>query len=56
MTIAYITPRSVLLRRLILAAIVAGAAAATACSTTQGFGKDVKNLGGNIENSAAKNK
>ena len=27
-----------------------------ACSTTEGFGKDVKNLGGGIENSAAKNK
>lgn len=30
--------------------------AMTACSTTEGLGKDVKNLGGNIEDSAAKNK
>lgn len=28
----------------------------TACSTTEGFGKDVKNLGGGIEDSAARNK
>ncbi len=27
-----------------------------ACGTTEGFGKDVKNLGDNIEDSAAKNK
>lgn len=38
------------------AAIIAGAAALMACSTTEGFGKDVKDLGGGIENSAAKNK
>ena len=38
-----------------LGAIVVGALLA-ACSTTEGFGKDVKNLGGGIENSAAKNK
>lgn len=36
--------------------LVAGAAALAACSTTEGFGKDVKNLGGGIENSAAANK
>lgn len=27
-----------------------------ACSTTEGFGEDVKDLGGNIEDSAARNK
>jgi len=27
-----------------------------ACSTTEGFGTDVKNLGDNIEDSAARNK
>jgi predicted small secreted protein len=40
-------------------AIVALAAASLtlgACGTTEGFGKDVKHLGGGIENSAAKNK
>ena len=28
----------------------------TACNTTEGFGKDVKNLGNSIEDSAAENK
>lgn len=37
-------------------AFVAVAAALTACSTTEGFGKDVKDLGGSIEDSAAENK
>jgi len=32
------------------------ALALPACSTTEGFGKDVKNLGGSIEDSAAENK
>ncbi len=38
--------------------IVLGACLATmaACSTTEGFGEDVKHLGDNIENSAARNK
>jgi predicted small secreted protein len=47
----------VFLRRL-LALIVLSAigAAIAACSTTEGFGKDVKNLGGGIEDSAARNK
>lgn len=36
--------------------LLAGATALAACSTTEGFGKDVKGLGGNIEDSAAKNK
>ena len=44
------------LRPLMLAALIAGAAALAACSTTEGFGKDVKNLGGGIEDSAARNK
>jgi predicted small secreted protein len=44
------------LHPLVLAALVAGAAALAACSTTEGFGKDVKHLGGGIEDSAARNK
>jgi predicted small secreted protein len=36
--------------------ILACAATLAACSTTEGFGKDVKNLGGGIEDSAARNK
>lgn len=43
-------------RILVLLAILAGAAALAACSTTEGFGNDVKHLGGNIEDSAARNK
>lgn len=39
---------------LILAAAIASALAS--CSTTEGFGKDVKNLGGGIEESAERNK
>ena len=45
--------RLLLLLQLLLAA---GAAALGACSTTEGFGEDVKHLGGNIEDSAARNK
>ena len=41
---------------LVLTAIVAVAVTLGACSTTEGFGTDVKNLGGGIEDSAAKNK
>jgi predicted small secreted protein len=33
-----------------------GLAALSACSTTEGFGEDVKHLGGNIEDSAERNK
>jgi predicted small secreted protein len=44
------------LRHLMLAALIAGAAALAACSTTEGFGRDVKSLGGGIEDSAARNK
>ena len=51
-----IVRRTPLLRLMALAAIMLGAAALAACSTTEGFGKDVKNLGGDIEGSAAKNK
>lgn len=43
-------------RLLALLLCVAGAAALAACSTTEGFGKDVKNLGGDIEETAAENK
>lgn len=45
-----------LTRLLVLAALALGAIAVSACSTTEGFGEDVKNLGGSIENSAEKNK
>ena len=38
------------------AALVIAAVGFAACSTTEGFGNDVKHLGGNIEDSAAKNK
>ncbi len=31
-------------------------ACVSACSTTEGFGNDVKHLGGDIEGSAARNK
>jgi predicted small secreted protein len=49
--------RQALIRRwVILLALAAVAAALVSCSTTEGFGKDVKNLGGGIEDSAAKNK
>ncbi|MFN0010042.1 MAG: hypothetical protein ACKVS8_00200 [Phycisphaerales bacterium] len=44
------------LRLAALAVVMAGAAVLAACSTTEGFGKDVKNLGGDIEESAAENK
>jgi predicted small secreted protein len=39
-----------------LLALAVGAAVLSACSTTEGFGKDVKNLGDSIEDSAAENK
>lgn len=49
--------RNTLLPRLVaVIALIAGTAALAACSTTEGFGKDVKHLGGGIENSAAANK
>lgn len=51
-----IAPRVSLPRLLALVAFAVGAAALAACSTTEGFGKDVKNLGGDIEDSAAANK
>ncbi len=41
-----------LLGTLVAAALVSVAG----CGTTEGFGSDVKNLGGSIEDSAAKNK
>lgn len=42
--------------RLVLGTVFVLAIAAAACSTTEGFGKDVKDLGGGIEKSAADNK
>jgi len=47
---------STALLTLALVATVLFALSLPACSTTEGFGKDVKNLGGSIENSAAENK
>jgi len=49
-------PRLPLLRLLLLTALVALTGAFAACGTTEGFGKDVKHLGGDIENSADRNK
>lgn len=43
-------------RLLVLTVLIAGTAALAACSTTEGFGTDVKHLGGDIEGSAARNK
>ncbi len=43
-------------RPLAVVALAAAAIALAACSTTEGAGKDVKNLGKNIEDSAARNK
>lgn len=48
--------RSRFLRHLAATALVIAGAVAAACSTTEGFGKDVKDLGGGIEKSAADNK
>ncbi len=48
--------RPSLQHRFALIGLIIAAAAMAACSTTEGFGKDVKNLGGDIEGSAAKNK
>jgi predicted small secreted protein len=61
MTLACVGAPSVAHRRLLcflasLACVAVASAALAACSTTEGFGRDVKNLGGGIENSAAKNK
>lgn len=43
-------------RVLLPAAVVAAAVLTAACSTTEGFGKDMKHLGGDIEGSAERNK
>ena len=50
------TDRGSFPRLLALLAFAVGVAAQASCSTTEGFGKDVKNLGGGIEDSAARNK
>lgn len=42
--------------RIVLIAVGACITALAACSTTEGFGEDVKKLGGNIEDSAERNK
>jgi predicted small secreted protein len=52
---AHVARRPSLSRLVAVIVLVAGAAALAACGTTEGFGKDVKNLGGNIEDSAAEN-
>lgn len=44
------------MRLLALVGVAAVLAALAACSTTEGFGRDVKDLGGGIEDSAARNK
>ncbi|HEX2839398.1 MAG TPA: entericidin A/B family lipoprotein [Phycisphaerales bacterium] len=44
--------RSVLVPFMLIATI----ALVAACSTTEGFGKDIKSVGGGIEDSAARNK
>ncbi len=41
---------------LVLLALAASTVAMTACETTEGFGKDVKKLGDNIEDGAQENK
>ncbi|MFA6044692.1 MAG: hypothetical protein WC718_06885 [Phycisphaerales bacterium] len=43
-------------RSLMIVLGLALAACVCACSTTEGFGNDVKHLGGDIEGSAARNK
>lgn len=43
-------------RFLALLSFILVAAVMASCSTTEGFGKDVKSLGGGIEDSAARNK
>jgi predicted small secreted protein len=43
-------------RAIAFALLVAAAAILMGCSTTEGFGKDVKHLGSNVEDSAARNK
>jgi len=45
-----------LLRAVVFALLVAAATLLMACNTTEGFGKDVKHLGSNVEDSAARNK
>lgn len=59
MTIARSSPpvvRPSFLHYVLLIASIAAITVQTACSTTEGFGNDVKKLGGNIEDSAARNK
>ena len=43
-------------RTVAFAILIATATMLMACSTTEGLGKDVKHLGSNVENSAARNK
>lgn len=51
-----LSSRSFLGTTLLVLALGAALVTLTACSTTEGFGEDVKNLGGNIEDSAERNK
>lgn len=51
-----LSSRSFLGATLLVLAVGAALATLSACSTTEGFGEDVKNLGGNIEDSAERNK
>ncbi len=48
--------RSSIMKFILLMVVSAGAVWISACSTTEGFGEDVKHLGGNIEDSAERNK
>ncbi len=50
--ITEIQMRSLLVPLMLIATI----ALVAACSTTEGFGKDIKSVGGGIEDSAARNK
>jgi predicted small secreted protein len=43
-------------RALAFVLLIAAATMLLACSTTEGLGKDVKHLGSNVEDSAARNK
>ena len=47
------TSRKILI---VILALAASTIAMSACETTEGFGKDVKKLGGNIEDGAESNK
>ncbi len=56
MTNAIQQPSARLKSAIALIALMGAAAMLAACSTTEGFGKDIKHLGSDIEESAAENK